>query len=73
MTGGTFGKFLAVDETMACLTLRHNLIPVLLDRVIGMELRVTFCTSDLMLAAFSLDQIENRSVATTAVSRSQRL
>ena len=69
MTCRTYCEFLTVDKSMTCLALRHDLIPVLFHRIVRLKFCMTFCTVDLMLAAFSFDLIEDGCMATATISR----
>lgn len=50
VTSRTCCEFISVDKSVACLTLRHDGIPVLFDRIVAVIRRVTVRTIELMLA-----------------------
>ena len=64
---GTDGKFLSVEQSVAFLALRHDLIPVLLHRAVGMILRMAFYALDLMLAPLVFNQSIDGGVTAAAL------
>ena len=66
-------EILAMRKVMAILALRHDFVPIILSRIVGMVLLMAVGAGKLMLAAFFLQPFELIIVASAAIHRGERL
>ena len=65
---GTMGRL-----GMALIALRHDFLPVVLNRIVAMELLVAVLAVDAMTAAIIFDLIKDRNMALRALDHRERL
>lgn len=72
MASVTLGDFLAMGKQVAIPAFGHQLIPVVLDRAVGMKVLVTFLALELMPAAIFFKIVIKTAVALSALNRRKR-
>lgn len=73
MASVALGDLFAMRKQMAIPAFGHQLIPVVLDRAVGMKILVAFLAFELMPAAISFKIVIKTAVALSALNRCERL